>query len=229
MLYRVARDACRDPELGGPMARRTNLVKRAESGFKENRFRIKRFQHVASSHWTINNSSQLSSVVHCDIIRETQVTYIFEGPQFRYLDLRTLFGAVFVGLLQWRDGREDVAAASRSLSLSAIAAVASAVRVAVRQNIFSFCVTRIRDRKQKSLFHLRSPTSCLFHKSLSQKGKCSVSIVNYWQLDQCLQVSWRSLLAVFFLLLVLVFVFSLLGCPESSFVCSWFCFFSFPA
>lgn len=77
------------------------------------------------------------------------MTDIFEGPQFRYLDLRTLFGAVFVGLLQERDGREDVAAASRSLSLSAIAAVASAVRVAVRQNIFSFCVTRIRDRKKR--------------------------------------------------------------------------------
>jgi hypothetical protein len=77
------------------------------------------------------------------------VTDIFEGPQFRYLDLRTLFGAVFVGLLQ---EREDVAAASRSLSLSAIAAVASAVRVAVRQNIFSFCVTRIRDRKKKVCF-----------------------------------------------------------------------------
>lgn len=73
------------------------------------------------------------------------MTDIFEGPQFRYLDLRTLFGAVFVGLLQERDGREDVAAASRSLSLSAIAAV----RVAVRQNIFSFCVTRIRDRKKR--------------------------------------------------------------------------------
>jgi hypothetical protein len=56
---------------------------------------------------------------------------------------------VFVGLLQGRDGIEDVAAASRSLSLSAIAAVASAVRVAVRQNIFSFCVTRIRDKKKK--------------------------------------------------------------------------------
>ncbi len=77
------------------------------------------------------------------------MTDIFEGPQFRYLDLRTLFGAVFVGLLQGRDGIEDVAAASRSLSLSAIAAVASAVRVAVRQNIFSFCVTRIRDKKKK--------------------------------------------------------------------------------
>jgi hypothetical protein len=101
---------------------------------------------VASSYWTINNSSQLSSVVHCGNIREIQVTDIFEGTQFRYLDLRTLFGAVFVGLHQ---GREDVAAASRSLSLFAIAAVASAVRVAVRQNIFSFCVTRIRDRTKK--------------------------------------------------------------------------------
>lgn len=65
--------------------------------------------------------------------------------------MRTLFGAVFVGLLQGREGIDDVAAASRSLSLSAIAAVASAVRVAVRQNIFSFCVTRIRDRKKKKV------------------------------------------------------------------------------
>jgi len=41
VLHRVARDACRDPELGGPIARRTNLVKRAERAFKENRFRMK--------------------------------------------------------------------------------------------------------------------------------------------------------------------------------------------
>jgi hypothetical protein len=104
-------------------------------------------------------------------------------------------------------GREDVAAASCSLSLFAIAAVASVVRVAVRQNIFSFCVTRIRDRKKK-----------VFSSAISNflfVSQVSFAIGEVLFKYRQLLATWSMLASFleepscfFFLLLVLVLVFS---------------------